>query len=121
MLIGDWSAESGWRLGTLLARMEEVTAIFAASDDMAFGILRALVDRGRRVPEDVSVVGTDDVPLAAFAPVALTTVRQPFQDLGTAAIDLLVDMVERPDREHHGVLMEPELVLRSSTAPCHAG
>lgn len=121
VLIGDWSAESGWRLGTLLARMEEVTAIFAASDDMAFGILRALVDRGRRVPEDVSVVGTDDVPLAAFAPVALTTVRQPFQDLGTAAIDLLVDMVERPDREHHGVLMEPELVLRSSTAPCHAG
>ena len=78
VLIGDWSAESGWRLGTLLARMEEVTAIFAASDDMAFGILRALVDRGRRVPEDVSVVGTDDVPLAAFAPVALTTVRQPF-------------------------------------------
>lgn len=121
VLIGDWSAESGWRLGTLLARMEEVTAIFAASDDMAFGILRALVDRGRRVPEDVSVVGADDVPLAAFAPVALTTVRQSFQDLGTAAIDLLVDMVERPDREHHGVLMEPELVLRSSTAPRHAG
>lgn len=63
---GDWSASSGYAAGRELATDGEVTAVFAANDDMAIGLIRALTEAGRRVPEDVSVVGFDDVPVAAY-------------------------------------------------------
>ncbi|GIE86253.1 transcriptional regulator, LacI family [Actinoplanes regularis] len=66
LLSADWSAAEGYRAGQMLARMPEVTAIFAANDHLALGVLRALHERGRRVPHDVSVVGFDDVPEAAY-------------------------------------------------------
>ena len=70
--------------GQMLARMPEVTAVFAANDQMALGLLRALDERGRRVPEDVSVVGFDDLPEAAYFIPPLTTVRQDFDEVGPA-------------------------------------
>src|SRR4051812_24259238 len=63
---GDWSPASGYAAGSRLARNPDVTAVFAANDDMAIGVMRALAEAGRRVPEDVSVVGMDDIPSAAY-------------------------------------------------------
>ena len=71
---GDWSAASGYKQGRKLAARDDVTAIFAANDQMAMGILRALHEAGREIPGDVSVVGFDDVPEAEFQMVPLTTV-----------------------------------------------
>src|SRR5262245_4840686 len=78
VLTGDWSPGSGYRLGQQLAEDREVTAIFAANDQMALGILRALHERGRRIPGDVSLVGFDDIPEAQYFTPPLTTVRQNF-------------------------------------------
>jgi DNA-binding LacI/PurR family transcriptional regulator len=69
----------------------DVTAVFAASDEMAFGVIKALRERGRSVPGDVSIVSVDDIALAAYCEPPLTTVRQDFYHAGTAAVALLLD------------------------------
>ena len=92
-LAGDWSAASGYELGQRLARDESVTAVLCANDPMALGLLRALSEHGRRVPEDVSVIGFDDVPEAAYFPPPLTTMRQDFGELGRRALDTLVGLI----------------------------
>ena len=116
VLAGDWSARSGYEIGLQLARRPEVTAVFCANDHMALGLLRALGEQGRRVPEDVSVVGFDDIPEAAFFRPPLTTVRQDFGELGRRALRLLVDTI----CDHHSagspLPVDPELVVRSSAA-----
>ncbi|MFC8598014.1 LacI family DNA-binding transcriptional regulator [Isoptericola sp. NPDC057191] len=117
VLHGDWSPESGHRNGELVGRMPEVTALFVASDEMAFGAVRALVELGRRVPEDVSVVGMDDIALAAYASPPLTTVRQPFHDVGGRAVEHLLALLADPGTVHEPEVVRPELVVRSSTAP----
>ncbi|MDQ0753545.1 DNA-binding LacI/PurR family transcriptional regulator [Streptomyces africanus] len=76
VIAGDWSAASGYAAGRRLALDDSVTAVFAANDDMAIGLIRALLEAGRRVPEDVSVVGLDDIPVAAYVSPPLTTVRR---------------------------------------------
>jgi DNA-binding LacI/PurR family transcriptional regulator len=116
-LTGDWSAESGYRAGQLLARIPDVTAVFAANDQMALGVLRALHERGRRVPEDVSVIGFDDVPEAAYFPPPLTTVRQHFETVGRRSLALLVDRIAGRAAGRQDVVVEPELIVRQSTAP----
>lgn len=120
-LHGDWSPESGYHNGLILGRMPEVTAIFVASDEMAFGVLRALAELGRRVPEDVSVVGIDDIDLAAFANPPLTTVRQPFEDTGRRAVERLVARIANPEITSSSDLVTPNLMVRGSTAPPPAG
>ncbi len=77
-LPGDWSASSGYQLGRRLAENEEVSAIFVANDQIALGVLRAMHEAGRRVTEQVSVVGFDDIPEAPYFTPPLTTVRQDF-------------------------------------------
>jgi len=84
---------------------------------MAFGLVRALVEQGRRVPEDVSVVGMDDIPLARFAHPPLTTIRQPFQDMGRIAVEHVLDAIDDPEMVRTRVTIAPELVVRESTAP----
>lgn len=115
-LEGDWSPESGHRLGQVLARIADATAVFVASDEMAFGMMRAMVEAGRRVPEDVSVISVDDIPLAPFASPALTTVRQDFFDVGSAAVRSLL----RRDADQVEAAL-PELIIRASTAPMNRG
>lgn len=115
-LAGDWSARSGYELGRDIARHSEVTAVFAANDQMALGLLRALTEAGRSVPDDVSVVGFDDIPEAAYLIPPLTTVRQDFTAVGRRAIEILQSAIAadgRPDPER---LISPELVVRASTA-----
>jgi DNA-binding LacI/PurR family transcriptional regulator len=74
-LFGDWSVRSGYELGRLLAQDREVTAIFAANDEMVLGVMRAMSEAGREVPRDVSIIGFDDVPFARYLTPPLTTVR----------------------------------------------
>ncbi|WP_309237563.1 LacI family DNA-binding transcriptional regulator [Actinomadura sp. BRA 177] len=117
---GDWSARSGYEHGRAIAADPEVTAVFAANDAMALGLLRALREARRDVPGEVSVVGFDDVPEAAYFPPPLTTVRQNFGEVGRRAFRLLLDRIEgasRPVPEPAGTrrVVEPELVVREST------
>lgn len=113
-LAGDWSAHSGYEAGRLIADDPAITAVFVANDAMALGLLKALHERGRRVPEDVSVVGFDDVPEAAYYWPGLTTVRQDFTELGTRAVELALRSL-KGEEEPALELVVPELVVRSST------
>lgn len=115
---GDWSAASGYAAGRELARDPGVTAVFAANDDMAIGLIRALTEAGRRVPEDVSVVGYDDIPVAAYITPPLTTVRQPFDAVAHEGLGLLVQAIENPDGDAIRASDPPvELIVRASTGP----
>lgn len=108
---GDWTSRSGHAAG---ARLRAATAIFAANDQMALGLLRALADEGRRVPDDVAVVGFDDLADAAEFRPPLTTVRQDFDVLGARAVEVLIGMIESGDRP--SALLQPaRLVVRDST------
>jgi LacI family transcriptional regulator len=100
----------------LLARKEPFTALFAYNDISAIGAIWALREAGLRVPEDVSVVGFDDVPGAAFANPRLTTVRQPLVRMGEIAARTLVSQIEERDGYVPEMAIEPEFVIRDSTA-----
>jgi len=110
----DWSAAAGYAAGQMLARMPEVTAVFAANDPLALGLLRALHERGRRVPQEVSVVGFDDVPEAAYFIPPLTTVRPDFEAVARAGLDLLLAQVSGGADGPGRVVLEPALVIRDS-------
>ena len=113
---GDWSAESGYRAGLELAEQRDVTAVFAANDQMAIGVLRALHQVGRSVPGDVSVVGFDDVPEAAYLIPPLTTVRQDFAAIGRGAITMLTAAISGQTDQVPN-LIDPDLIVRASSAP----
>ncbi|AKU14973.1 LacI family transcriptional regulator [Luteipulveratus mongoliensis] len=115
LLHGDWTPQSGYEAGQLLARIPDATAVFVSSDEMAFGVMRALEDAGLRIPEDVSVVGVDDISLAPFSRPALTTVAQPLLGVGASAVrHLLAQITKEPIEE---TPLVPELIVRASTAP----
>ncbi|HMK96266.1 MAG TPA: LacI family DNA-binding transcriptional regulator [Acidimicrobiales bacterium] len=116
-LAGDWSARSGYQAGHLLAQVPDAHGIFVANDQMALGVLRALHERDRRVPDDVAVVGFDDIPESPYFIPPLTTVRQDFQRVGEAAVQILVDQLSQGDREPVSVVIDPVLVCRGSTLP----
>jgi DNA-binding LacI/PurR family transcriptional regulator len=116
LLSGDWSAQSGYELGRRLSTVRDVTAIFAANDQMALGILRALHESGREVPRDLSVVGFDDIPEARFFTPPLTTVRQDFNEVGRQSLMLLLGEIGAPQRSSERVVVPPEFKLRESTA-----
>jgi DNA-binding LacI/PurR family transcriptional regulator len=115
-LHGDWTASSGYQAGLAIAADPGTTAVFAANDEMAFGIVKALHDVGRDVPGDISVVGFDDMPLAAYGWPALTTVRQDFARLGLGAFELVVRALAGESRPI-APLTRPTLVVRDSTSP----
>jgi DNA-binding LacI/PurR family transcriptional regulator len=100
----------------LLARKKPFTALFAYNDISAIGAIRALQERGLRVPEDVSVMGFDDIPGAAFNTPTLTTVRQPLARMGQVAAQTLLERIAGRDDYPPEIAIEPELVVRESTA-----
>lgn len=114
-LSGDWSARSGYEAGQVLAEVPDARAIFVANDDMALGVLLALHERGRRVPEEVAVVGFDDTPESAYFIPPLTTVRQDFQRVGRAALQLLLEQLASGERRTDRVVIEAELICRQSS------
>jgi DNA-binding LacI/PurR family transcriptional regulator len=113
---GDWSAESGYRFGEQLADGMDTTAVFAANDQMALGLVSALNARGLRVPEDVSVVGFDDVPEAAYFLPPLTTVSQDFAALGALTMQRVLIALEDPDDIGESTPIPTRLIVRNSTA-----
>jgi DNA-binding LacI/PurR family transcriptional regulator len=115
-LIGDWSAHSGYELGQRLAQDRDITAVFAANDQMALGLLRALHEAGREIPRDISVVGFDDIPEAEYFTPPLTTVRQDFGELGHRSLRRLLDVMDDGTRPASSEAVTPELIIRASTA-----
>jgi DNA-binding LacI/PurR family transcriptional regulator len=116
----DWTARTGYELGRRIAADPDVTAVFCANDHMALGLLRALQQAGLRVPEDISVVGFDDMPETEYFGPSLTSVRQDFDELGRRALRLLIEIVGDPDAglemadEMHHIVIPPTLVVRTS-------
>ena len=109
---------SGYEFGRLLAEDPEVTAIFAANDEMALGVMRAMFEAGRDVPRDVSLIGFDDVPFARYLTPPLTTVSQDFEEIGERSVQLLLDAIGGVDGEAPvRTAITPELVVRDSSAP----
>jgi len=100
----------------LLGRNKEFTALFAYNDISAIGAIRALQEQGLRVPQDVSVMGFDDIPGAAFHTPSLSTVRQPLNRMGEVAAQSLLERIEGKREYPSEIAIEPELVLRESTA-----
>jgi DNA-binding LacI/PurR family transcriptional regulator len=113
---GDWSARSGFEFGEQLEVDDLPGAVFAANDQMALGLISSLKARGVRVPEDVSVVGFDDVPESAFYDPALTTVHQDFAALGALTMQRVRISLEEPDDESESTPIPTRLVVRHSTA-----
>ncbi|WP_129339753.1 LacI family DNA-binding transcriptional regulator [Cellulomonas endophytica] len=121
VLRGDWTPVSGYALGQRLAADPDVTAISCANDEMATGVLRALHEAGRRVPEDVSVTGFDDIPLAAHLHPPLTTVLQDFTAIGHALVEMLLRQVRSGTLlSDERVVVAAPLVVRNSTGPAPA-
>jgi LacI family transcriptional regulator len=113
---GDFAEASGMAAARRLLSLS-VTAIFAASDVMAVGALKVLREADARVPQDVALVGFDDVPLAAAVEPALTTVRQPIEQMGSMSADLLLNLLENPPDEQapaHRIILPGKLVVRGS-------
>ncbi|WP_378784674.1 LacI family DNA-binding transcriptional regulator [Nonomuraea fastidiosa] len=116
-LAGDWSPRAGDEAGKSLAGMDGVTAVFAANDQMALGVLRALSEKGVRVPEQMSVVGFDDIPESEFFSPPLTTVRQDFDVVGRHCIEVLLRQIEAGPAAFERLVVRPSFVVRASTAP----
>jgi LacI family transcriptional regulator len=105
---------------TLLSRHPDLSALFCHNDPMALGAYRALHEQGRRIPEDVSIVGYDDLPLCQYTTPELTSVRQPSTGLGELLAQLLIDAVEHGTSAQNDLLIRTELIVRSSTVPVRA-
>lgn len=115
---GDFTIEGGYHtMSQLLDEDAGFTAVFVANDSMAIGAHTALRERGLRVPDDVSLVGFDDIPEAAHFVPKLTTVRQDFNLLGHMAIEYIVSMINNPDMPVHQRVLQPKLIIRESTCP----
>ena len=115
---GDFDYQAGVAGGAVLLDLpERPTAVFAATDEVAAGIVEAARTRGLRVPEDLSVVGFDDTEIAALLSPPLTTVRQPLREMGRLALRTAVRLAAGEELDAHHVELATELVIRSSTAP----
>jgi len=115
----DAAYQEGYAFGQkLLARRVEFTALFAFDDASAIGAIRAFLDAGLRVPDDVSVVGFDDIQNAAYHNPRLTTVRQPLREMGRIAARVLLERINAAERSDGSfVIVDPELIVRDSTGP----
>ena len=112
---GDFTPYSGvTAMNELLQLESHPTAVFVASDTVALGALQAIRTRGLRVPDDIAIVGFDDVPLSEFIDPPLTTIRLPAYGLGWGAADLLIRAINRDDINRQSVLLESELIVRQS-------
>ena len=114
----SWSPELGYPIiRDLLARTRDFTAVFCFNDIAAIGAIRAIADAGLRCPDDISVIGFDDISSAAYQTPRLTTIRQPLRRMGEMAVQTLLKRIESPNEAYPEVILfEPELMVRESTA-----
>ncbi len=118
VLRGDWTPRSGYLLGRQLCQDPTLTAVYVANDEMAIGLIRALHEGGRRVPEDVSVVGFDGITVGEFIHPPLTTVRQDFSEIGHGLVELVLGQLRDFDLSlPFRTVIPTELVVRCTTAP----
>ena len=113
---GDWEAAAGYEAGLRLAADPEVTAVFCANDELALGLIRAMHEQGRRVPQDVSVVGFDGLAVGEYSFPPLTTVRQPVESICRAAVSTLLAQLNGQRPADTEMLFAPDLIVRDSTA-----
>ncbi|SBT46485.1 transcriptional regulator, LacI family [Micromonospora narathiwatensis] len=117
VITGDWSPRAGYEIGQSLVDRPEISAIFCANDHQALGLLRALHQRGVRVPDDVSVVGFDDIPEAAYFSPPLTTIRQDFDEVGRRCVAALLELLaaDPSSGRTKPPPVQPTLVVRDSS------
>lgn len=116
VLAGEPGYDVGWNgMQALMALDRPPTAIFGMNDLTAIGALSAAAGAGVRVPDDVSIVGFDNIAMGAWEPLSLTTISQPIPTMATLAVDLLLDRIDRPTREPEHATLAPELVERGTT------
>jgi len=114
---GDFSVESGIRaVDSLLSRGERFSAVLCSNDEMALGAIRAIRARGKSVPEDISVVGFDDIRFARYFDPPLTTVAQPMSDLGREAMSMLIEILTGENVPPRKRILPTQLIVRGSTA-----
>lgn len=120
----DWiqiagsSAETSYvAMNKILQLSSRPTAILAADDVLALGAMKAITESGMKMPDDISITGFDDIDLVNFVTPALTTVRQPVEEMSALALELLMDIIEGGSPPNRIFLSEPELIVRSSTGP----
>lgn len=112
---GEWSLESGYELANeLLFQKELPTAIFAASDNMAIGAISALNEHGFNIPEDMSIIGFDDIAVSEYITPALTTVEQPTVEIGKKAAEMLLAILNKQPIEQPHVVINSKLIVRNS-------
>ena len=114
VVVGDWTAGFGYEVAHVAGRLPDCTAIFAANDQMALGLIHGFAERGIRVPDDVSIVGFDDLPEAKHFLPPLTTVRQDFRALGERAVEVLHAALEGSELDRRSIIA-PLLIVREST------
>lgn len=113
----QWNYRAGYQATQELLRSDPApTAVFAASDEMAIGAYRALTEAGLRVPVDISVIGFDDIDVSAFVVPALTTIRQPYVEIASQSVTLLLKRISGELTEPTQITLPPELVIRQSVA-----
>jgi len=117
LAIGSFTEEGGYKAARSLLETPGFTAVFAANDLSAIGVINAIVESGRRVPDDVSIVGFDDLRLSKFTAPPLTTIHQPAFEIAELATELLLELASGRKVRQLRHLLEPALVVRSSTAP----
>ncbi len=121
VIAGDWSIKTGYEIGTqIAARKDRPTAIFSSNDHLALGVMKGLSENGVKVPKDISIIGFDNIPEAAYFSPALTTVHQDFDQLGNLAIDRMLSQLREPS-SHQAFTISPELIVRESTQQLKAG
>ncbi len=114
-IYGDWSAKSGYRATKQLLKRRRFSGLLVANDQMALGALRAIREAGLEVPQDISVVGFDNLPESDYFDPPLTTIEQDFPSLGQTCLNQLLTLIETPALAPAGQVIPPELVIRAST------
>jgi len=119
LTVGGWTPQIGYEpTQRLLSATRDFTALICFNDTAAIGAMRVLHEAGMRVPNDVSVIGFDDIVSAEFHVPSLTTIRQPLKHMGKLAASILLDRIANPAAQYAGSIpVKPALIVRESTAP----
>lgn len=115
VLVGRYTSEFGYECMKTTAIDEDVTAVFCANDLIAIGAMNALKEKGIRIPQDISIVGFDDIYIASLVAPPLTTVRQPSYDIGYLAVETLINILEEKSNQKNKVEIKLELIIRESS------
>ena len=115
---GDFSYESGFNIMMkFLALMNPPTGVFVANDEMAFGAIQAIKSKGLHVPDDISVIGFDDIKFSAIFEPPLTTISQPTFEIGSLAMQLLIRLINKEEMQKNQYILEDQLIIRKSCSP----